>query len=334
MKKVAIIGAGPAGIEAASVLAAHDCEVMLFEKSAAPLANVLDKAFLFPDFSSAQELAKQLEAKLLPDNIKVLCQKEIVDVKKVDGEFKVYDSEGKVYIADNVLITTGYTLFDAHRKEELGYGIYKGVINSLDLERMILHQQITNSMGEPAQRVVFLQCVGSRDEKSGNNYCSKVCCVTAVKQAIEVRKLLPNAAIYLFYMDLRMWGKGFEEMYREAQEKYDIRFIRGRISEASATFDNKVQIKSEDTLIGQPLKMTTDLLVLMAGMEPSQGTRNLAEKCGIEGPYRFIATQSPHLGDNLTTVDGLFVAGTAKQPMSIRDTVTDAVAAAHAILSK
>ena len=122
MKKVAIIGAGPAGIEAASVLAAHDCEVMLFEKSAAPLSNILDKAFLFPDFSSAQELAKQLEAKLLPDNIKVLCQKEIVDVKKVDGEFKVYDSEGKVYIADNVLITTGYTLFDAHRKEELGYG--------------------------------------------------------------------------------------------------------------------------------------------------------------------------------------------------------------------
>ena len=135
-------------------------------------------------------------------------------------------------------------------------------------------------------------------------------------------------------MDLRMWGKGFEEMYREAQEKYDIRFIRGRISEASATFDNKVQIKAEDTLIGQPLKMTTDLLVLMAGMEPSAGTRNLAEKCGIGGPYHFIATQAPHLGDNFTAIDGLFVAGTAKQPMSIRDSITDATAAAFNILSK
>lgn len=334
MKKVAIIGAGPAGIEAASVLAAHNCEVVLFEKSAAPLSNILDKAFLFPDFSAAQELADRLTAKLLPENIKVLCEKEIVDIKKIDDEFKLFDKEGKTHIADNVLITTGYTLFDAHRKEELGYGIYKGVINSLDLERMIHYKQITNSMGEAPSKVVFLQCVGSRDEKSGNNYCSKVCCVTAVKQAIEVRKLLPGTEIYLYYMDLRMWGKGFEELYREAQEKYDIRFVRGRISEASATFDNKVQIKSEDTLIGQPLKMTTDLLVLMCGMEASQGTRTLAEACGIAGNYHFIATQGPHLSDNATAVDGLFVAGTAKQPMSIRDTITDADAAAFLILSK
>jgi heterodisulfide reductase subunit A len=334
MKKVAIIGAGPAGIEAASVLAANDCEVVLFEKSTAPLPNILDKAFLFPDFSSSQELADKLSAKLLNDNIKVLCEKEIVNIVKNEGEFKLTDKEGKAYFAEKVLITTGYTLFDAHRKEELGYGIYKGVITSLDLERMIHHKQITNSMGEEPGKIVFLQCVGSRDEKSGNNYCSKVCCVTAVKQAIEVRKLLPEAEIYLYYMDLRMWGKGFEEMYREAQEKYDIRFIRGRISEASATFDNKVQIKSEDTLIGQPLKMTTDLLVLMCGMEPSAGTRNLGAACGIEGDYHFIATQGPHLGDNLTAVDGLFVAGTAKQPLSIRDTLTDATAAAFAILKK
>ena len=174
--------------------------------------------------------------------------------------------------------------------------------------------------------------MGSRDEKSGNHYCSKVCCVTAVKQAIEVRKMLPEAEIYIYYMDLRMWGQGFEEMYRAAQEKYDIRFVRGRISEASATFDGRVQIKSEDTLIGQPLKMTTDLLVLMAGMEPSKGTRTLAEKCGIAGDYRFIATQGPHTNDNLTAVEGIFVAGSAKRPMSVRDTLTDAAAAALAMM--
>lgn len=333
MKKVAVIGAGPAGIEAAAVLAAHDCEVALFEKSTTPLNNILDKAFLFPDFSSAHTLADRLTAKLLNDNIKFLCEKEIVDIKKQEGEFKLFDKEGKTYIADNVIITTGYNVFDAHRKEELGYGIYKGVVNSLDMEHMIRHNQITNSMGEAPQKVVFLQCVGSRDEKSGNNYCSKVCCVTAVKQAIEVRKQLPETEVYIYYMDLRMWGKGFEELYREAQEKYDIRFIRGRISEASATFDNKVQIKSEDTLIGQPLKMTTDLLVLMVGMEPSAGTRTLAANCGIEGKYGFIETQGPHLADNATAIDGLFVAGAAKQPMSIRDAVTDAVSAAVAIIS-
>lgn len=332
MKKIAIIGAGPAGIEAASILAKSDNEVQLFEKSSNTLSNILDKAYLFPDFSSAQDLADKLNAKLLNDKIRLTCDTEIVDVKKEGEEFKLVDKDGKTYIADSVLITTGYTLFDAHRKEELGYGIYKGVITSLDLERMIRHQQISTFIGELPKRVVFLQCVGSRDEKSGNHYCSKVCCVTAVKQAIEVRKMLPEAEIYIYYMDLRMWGQGFEEMYRTAQEKYDIRFVRGRISEASATFDGRVQIKSEDTLIGQPLKMTTDLLVLMAGMEPSQGTRTLAEKCGIAGDYRFIATQGPHTNDNLTAVEGIFVAGSAKRPMSVRDTLTDAAAAALAMM--
>ena len=332
MKKIAIIGAGPAGIEAASILAKSDNEVQLFEKSSNTLSNILDKAYLFPDFSSAQDLADKLNAKLLNDKIRLTCDTEIVDVKKEGEEFKLVDKDGKTYIADSVLITTGYTLFDAHRKEELGYGIYKGVITSLDLERMIRHQQISTFIGELPKRVVFLQCVGSRDEKSGNHYCSKVCCVTAVKQAIEVRKMLPEAEIYIYYMDLRMWGQGFEERYRTAQEKYDIRFVRGRISEASATFDGRVQIKSEDTLIGQPLKMTTDLLVLMAGMEPSQGTRTLAEKCGIAGDYRFIATQGPHTNDNLTAVEGIFVAGSAKRPMSVRDTLTDAAAAALAMM--
>ena len=332
MKKIAIIGAGPAGIEAASILAKSDNEVQLFEKSSNTLSNILDKAYLFPDFSSAQDLADKLNAKLLNDKIRLTCNTEIVDVKKEGEEFKLVDKDGKTYIADSVLITTGYTLFDAHRKEELGYGIYKGVITSLDLERMIRHQQISTFIGELPKRVVFLQCVGSRDEKSGNHYCSKVCCVTAVMQAIEVRKMLPEAEIYIYYMDLRMWGQGFEEMYRTAQEKYDIRFVRGRISEASATFDGRVQIKSEDTLIGQPLKMTTDLLVLMAGMEPSLGTRTLAEKCGIAGDYRFIATQGPHTNDNLTAVEGIFVAGSAKRPMSVRDTLTDAAAAALAMM--
>lgn len=332
MEKIAVIGAGPAGIEASYILAKNNFEVTLFEKSSSPLSNILDKAFLFPDFSSATELADKLSAKLLHDHIHLILDKEIVDIRKDDVAFHLVDKDGKMYLADKVLITTGYSIFDAHRKEEYGYGIYKGVITSLDMEKMIRHNQIVNSIGDAPMRVTFLQCVGSRDEKSGNNYCSKVCCVTAVKQAIEVRKSLPNTEIYIFYMDLRMWGQGFEELYREAQEKYDIRFVRGRISEASATFDGKVQIKSEDTLIGQPLKMSTDLLVLMAGMEPSEGTKTIGKNCGIGGEYQFIESQNPHIQDNITSVKGIYVAGSAKRPMSIRDTLTDANAAAVQIL--
>ena len=292
MSKIAIIGAGPAGIESASMLARNH-EVLLFEKSSTALSNILDKAYLFPDFSSATDIADSLNSKLINENIKLMLNTEVVDIVRNDSEWKIVDKSGKNYFVDAVLITTGYQTFDATRKEELGYGIYKGVVTSIDMERMIRYNQIVNSINEAPKRIVFLQCVGSRDEKSGNRYCSKVCCVTAVKQAIEARKMLPDAEIYVFYMDLRMWGQHFEELYRESQEKYDIRYVRG--------------------------------------MEASCGTRELGKKCGIDGEYGFVKTVGPHLNDNETSEKGLFVAGACKRPMSINDVVNDARAAAYEI---
>jgi len=332
MKKVSIIGAGPAGIEAASVLAKYGISVMLFEKSSSPLNNIMDKAYLFPNFQSAIEIVDDLSGRLLNDKITLVPDTEIVDVKWQGTDWKLFDAKGQTYVSDVVLIATGYQVFDAKRKEELGYGIYKGVITSLEMEKMIKYNQILNVSGDIPKRIAFLQCVGSRDEKSGNHYCSKVCCVTAVKQAIEIKKMIPSVDISIFYMDLRMWGQGFEEMYRKAQEEYGINFVRGRISEAASTFDSRVQLKSEDTLMGVPLKMTADLLVLMVGMEPSAGTRNIASKCEICGDYGFVKTISPHLYDSETGKPGLFAAGTCKRPNCIEDTVNDARSAAYAIM--
>ena len=329
MKTIAIIGAGPAGIEAASILAAkEETEILLFEKSASTLDNLRDKAFLFPDFSAADDLVEILEAKLNRDNIKLLSGKEVKSVTEQDGGWQLQDAEGTSYTADAVLMTTGYKVFDAHRKEELGYGIYPGVITSIDMEKKIKEGKILNAVGDTPKKIVFLQCVGSRDEKSGNHYCSKVCCVTAVKQAIELRKLLPEVETYIFYMDLRMWGGGFEEMYRESQEKYGVHYMRGRISEAASTYDGNIQNKSEDTLVGLPLKMSADLLVLMVGMEPSCGTKELTKQCGCSDAYGFATTTNPHVRDNETSQPGLFVAGSCKRPMSINDTLNDARSAA------
>ena len=373
MKTIAIIGAGPAGIEAASILSAlENTEVLLFEKSASTMDNLRNKAFLFPDFSSAADLVEIMESKLDRENIKLHLDTEIVSVastgsatatgsatdgatdlatgmkdsaigdkkdimveesEEVSGAvgimtWELLDASGTCYTADAVLVSTGYKVFDATRKEELGYGIYPGVITSIDLEKKLKEGKILNAVGDVPKKVVFLQCVGSRDEKSGNHYCSKVCCVTAVKQAIELRKLLPEVEAYVFYMDLRMWGGGFEEMYREAQEKYDVRFVRGRISEAASTFDGKIQIKSEDTLVGLPLKMSADLLVLMVGMEPSEGTKKLTSQCGCADAYGFATTMNPHLRDNETAQPGLYVAGSCKRPMSINDSLNDARSAA------
>ena len=341
MKTIAIIGAGPAGIEAASILAAmEETEVLLFEKSASMLTNLRDKAFLFPDFSPADDLVEILESKIDRDNIKLHLSTEITSVASTDSAteaggimaWELQDASGVRYLVDAVLVTSGYKVFDAKRKEELGYGIYPGVITSIDMEKMLKEGEILNSVGDVPKKIVFLQCVGSRDEKSGNHYCSKVCCVTAVKQAIEVRKLLPEVEAYIFYMDLRMWGGGFEEMYRESQEKYDVRYVRGRISEAASTYDGKVQIKSEDTLVGLPLKMSADLLVLMVGMEPSEGTKMLTRQCNCADSYGFATTMNPHLRDNETAQPGLYVAGSCKRPMSLNDTLTDARSAALRIV--
>lgn len=334
MKKIAILGAGPAGIEAAGVLAKLGLEVQLYERSSSPLKNIADKAFLFPNFASASDIVDAFSKKLLIEGITAHYDTNIIAVKQ-DGEgWRLEDEHGRTYFADAVLVTTGYTPFDAHRKEELGYGIYKGVVTSLEMERMIRYNKIENVMGERPARITFLQCVGSRDEKIGNHYCSKVCCVTAVKQAIEVKKQLPEAEVYCFYMDLRMWGQHFEEMYRESQEKYGVRFIRGRISEASSTFDGRVQIKAEDTLMGTPMKMNTDLLVLMVGMESSEGTRCVAKSLGICGEYGFVDSQNPHLNDNLTSLPGIYVAGSCKRPMSLNDVIMDARGAAWAIVDE
>jgi len=327
-KNTLIIGAGPAGIEAAVTLKKIGYDVTLLEKENETNTNLRNKMFLFPDFSEAETLVKSIDSKLFENNITLHFNTEITHLEQKGTGWIAIDLHQKTYHADTVLVATGYTPFDATRKEEYGYGIYNGVITSLDLEEMFKKNSIVNAFGEIPKKVCFLQCVGSRDEKSGNNYCSKICCITAVKQAIELKKLSPETEIYVFYMDLRMWGQGYEELYREAQEQYNIYFIRGRISEAAATFDGKVQIKSEDTLMGLPLKMTSDLLVLMTGMEPSKGTKLLATHCNCNEDYGFFKTIDPILADQKVNRTGLFVAGSCKRPMSIPDVLADARATA------
>lgn len=338
MIKTAIIGAGPAGIEAASVLAQLGHQVTLFEKNQQPLCHLADKHCLFPNFAPASDVAEALLEKLRAPNIALRLGCEAAEVQPAcvagfQGEdpacSPVWKVNGELF--DAVLLCTGYRLFDARRKEELGYGIYPGVCTSIELEQMLKAGRVAGTSGKPPQRAAFLQCVGSRDEKSGNLYCSKLCCVTAVKQAIELKRLAPDCETYLFYMDLRMWGQGFEELYRTAQEEYGVNFVRGRVSEAGGTFDGRVQLKAEDTLMGLPMKLTADLLVLMVGMEASDDTRSLGAQCHVCGDYGFIGTADPHLHDNHTARRRLFAAGACKRPMTLSDTLADARAAALAL---
>ena len=179
----------------------------------------------------------------------------------------------------------------------------------------------------------IIHCVGSRDEKVCNYHCSKLCCITGVKQAIELRELLPDTEIFCFYMDMRMFGPGYEEMYRDAQEKYNIKFVRGRLSEAAENMNKQLQIKVEDTLVGKPLRMTLDMMILLVGMESSEGSRQMADTLGLNlAPNGFIKSQDPHYRNNNTNVEGVFVAGCGSAPMNLTDTLADARSAAMNII--
>jgi heterodisulfide reductase subunit A len=248
--------------------------------------------------------------------------------------FTLNTINGKDLEADAVIVATGFDLFRSSRKEEYGYGIYENVITSADLEKMFRAGEIKIHNGNVPKSIGIVHCVGSRDEKVGNLYCSKLCCVTAVKQAIEIKEQLPESKVFCFYMDMRMGGAHYEELYREAQEKWGVNFIRGKVSEASENIDSKIVIKVEDTLAGRPLKMELDMLVLMAGMEMSDGGKKLAEVSGLTtGENKFFEVADHHYGNNLGNIKGVFYAGTCVAPMNITETISHARAAVSEVIS-
>ena len=330
MKHIVIIGGGIAGMETASTLTDAGHWVTVIEKEAQVGGKLNNWSYLFPDFTPVEKIKESLREKCEKKDFTILRETEVQSVNRKNAKFDINTSSGQKLEADAVVVATGYELFDARRKEEYGYKIYDHVITSADLEKLLLPEgDLTVATGAHPKRIAFVHCVGSRDEKSGNQYCSKVCCITGVKQAIELKKRIPEAEIYCFYMDLRMYGKHFEELYREAQEKYDIQFIRGRLSEASEKIDKSLLIKAEDTLSGRPLKMNVDLLVLLVGMEAGKGTANAATTCGIECEQSgFLKTTDSFLKSNFSAQEGIFLAGSCTAPMSVNDTILHARSAA------
>lgn len=330
MKHIVIIGGGIAGIETASALTDAGHWVTVIEKDARVGGKLNNWSYLFPDFSPAGKITEFLLAKCREKDFSILLDTEVRAIIRNQDKFSIQTSGNQYLEADAIVLATGYELFDARRKEEYGYKIYDHVVTSADLEQLLRPgESLTVAAGKDPKRIAFVHCVGSRDEKTGNHYCSKVCCITGVKQAIELKKRLPGAEIFCFYMDLRMYGKHFEELYREAQEKYDIQFIRGRLSEASEKIDKSLLIKAEDTLSGRPLKMNVDLLVLLVGMEAGKGTADAAFSCGVNCEESgFLKSMDSLLRSNSSQREGIFLAGSCTAPMSVNDTLLHARSAA------
>lgn len=329
-KNVVIVGGGVAGMQTAITLDELGIDSVIIEKEAV-LGGKLNKwDRLFPTMTPAKEVLDTLKEGVAKTKTQVLTSTLVKNIEKSGKE--VVLANGSKIKTDAVVIASGFDIFPAELKEEYGYKIYNNVFTTVDIENMFKHGKILTTDGKAPQTVAFLHCVGSRDEKVNQRHCSRVCCITGVKQAIEIKQQLPDAEIYNFYMDMRMFGPGYEELYRQAQQEYNIHFVRGKISEASQTIDNKIQIKAEDTLVGRPLKMTVDMLILIVGMQAGESNIPFSKCNEIDlYPSSFIKPLNHFTGNVCSNSDTIFYAGTVTAPKNIGESINEAVTAAYKV---
>ncbi|TFG30668.1 hydrogenase iron-sulfur subunit [Candidatus Thorarchaeota archaeon] len=252
-----------------------------------------------------------------------------------------YDEVERIEVIDvgAVILATGFKPFNPTIVEEFGYGHNPDVITSIELERLINPEGpsggklVRPSNGAPPRNIVFVPCVGSRSHRLNRPYCSRVCCAGAVKEAIQVKQHLPDCNVYVFYTDMRVFGKGHEELYVRAAEEYKINFVRGTIGEVvHDPISDNISIRAEDTLVRRMLEFETDLVVLMIGMdaEPSNIQLSRMFKTPLD-ENGFFLEQHPKLSPSSTHSKGVFLAGVSQGPKDIADTVAHSGLAASKV---
>jgi heterodisulfide reductase subunit A len=330
--KVMIVGGGVTGLGTALSLDGFGIETFLVEKGAMFGGKVLNYSKLFPDFRSGTEIVQDLIARVeRSPHISHLKSTEIIELREKEGGYSVFLSNNMKQDVRAVILTCGFETFDATRQAEYGYGIYPNVINALDLESFLdvngptKGKLLRPSNGKPAHRIAIVFCVGSRNKKIGNPYCSRICCSYSTKQAIEIMERDPEASVTCFYMDIRTYGRGFEEMYHYAQE-LGVKYVRGRVSECAILPDGDIQIRAENTLLGRPVQGVFDLVSLSVGMMPCTDAEKIAELFQIgRSEDGFFTKKDEYLFPHDSTRPGIFLAGSITGLKPIKDCLMEAM---------
>ncbi len=258
-----------------------------------------------------------------------LCKK-ICPFQAIDYEMQDEVIEEKF---GAIIVATGFTQFDHSVYGEYGYGKYKDVITGLHFERMVNSSGPTGgkivrpSDGKEPRDVVFVQCVGSRDEQKGVPYCSRLCCMYTAKHALLLREHNKDAQAYVFYIDIRAAGKNYEEFVKKVQDEYGAVYLRGRVSRIFEK-GGKLIVRGADTLSGAQIEIKADLVVLATGLIAQDDAAKLAQMLHI--PYdqnNFFTEAHPKLAPVETITSGIFLTGACQFPKDIPDTVATASAA-------
>lgn len=252
------------------------------------------------------------------------CQKGAIDFEQQEETLNL--EVGGVFLATG---SRPYLPFD---KTEYGYGRYKNVITAMELERLLSasgptsgHVIRLNDKKEP-KKIAFINCVGSRDLRTNRGYCSKVCCMYGIKEALLVKDHDPEARVTIFYIDIRASGKGYEEFYQRA--KNSIRFIRGRPGELLELDNGDLLLRYEDTESQQPMEEVFDMVVLNSALVPSEGSEQLAKMFGIPlNEYGFFDAGGDPASPISTDNDKVFIIGACQGPNDITDCVSQSIGA-------
>jgi heterodisulfide reductase subunit A-like polyferredoxin len=246
-------------------------------------------------------------------------------------------SEEQELNAGSVVIATGFEVFDAVKKPALGYGRFTNVINAMQMDRILSPTRPYNAVirpsdGKAPSNIAFVLCTGSRDQKVNNRLCSRVCCMYSLKQAQLLMGALPLADVTIYYIDIRAFGKGYDEFYEQAKGM-GVYFIKGKVARIEETDNQNLIVHYEDIEGNGGMKQAEhDLIVLSVGLLPTQDALNLFKDGQLEAdPFSYVREIDEDLEPGKTSIDGVFVAGAASAARDIPDSILHSGAAAAQI---
>ncbi len=254
------------------------------------------------------------------------CQKHCVDFDMRD---EIIDLR-----VGAIVVATGMEAYDPTALDEYGYTRYENVVTSLEFERLInaggptAGQLVRPSDGAAPKRIGFIQCVGSRSYRRGKPYCSNVCCMNTIKDTLLLKEHYPDTEISVFYMDIRAFGKGFEDLFNRSRES-GVRYIRGLPERIASNGNGDLKLRVENTTAGRIEDFELDMLVLSVGLEPRQDFEKLRQLLALsQTSDGFVLESHPKLKPVDAPTAGVFLAGCVEAPKDIKDSVTQASAAA------